>query len=275
MNLCAPWPKIAGILNVTPDSFSDGGCHLQTRNAVERGLQMVVEGAHIIDVGGESTRPGAARVSAEEQMKRILPVIDALVAHEVPISVDTTSALVARVCIDRGATMINDISAGKDDPAMFPLAVEREVDICLMHKRGNPAVMQQLTHYDDVVDEVHHYLAMRAQAFLEAGGSAGRLFLDPGIGLPKDSQANLRLIMSMGRLRQLGYQTYLGASRKSFIGAICQVEDPRERLPGSLVVAMEAYRQGVHMLRVHDVAATVQALKMAAALWAHTDNNKL
>ncbi|WP_183732580.1 dihydropteroate synthase [Desulfurispira natronophila] len=260
-------PRIAGIVNVTPDSFSDGGRFVDCDIAIAHGHQLVLDGADLVDVGGESTRPGAQRVSAEEQLNRVLPVIEALVADGVAVSVDTTSAQVARVALEAGATMVNDVSAGEEDSGMLDMVAKAGAQICLMHKRGQPRDMQRHTCYEDVVGEVHAYLLQRARQFVAAGGAPENVYLDPGIGFAKELEANVRLIGSMSQLGGYGFKTYLGASRKTFIGQISGEKDASQRLGGSVAVALEAARQGVNVLRVHDVAQTRQALQVASALW--------
>lgn len=261
-----PFPRLAAIVNITPDSFSDGGRYFSPSHALEYAWQCVADGADVIDLGGESTRPGSVPVSTDEQLRRIMPVLKPLVTRGVAVSVDTTCVEVARQTIEAGATMINDVSGGIDSPEMIPLVATRQVAYCLMHRRGNSSTMQHNTRYGDVVAEVHHWLLAQAKTFLHCGGKQANLYLDPGIGFGKDVRGNIQLILQMQTLRQAGFQTYLGASRKTFIGEICGERDPQQRIAGSLVVALEAWRQNVDILRIHDVAATRQALLMAQAL---------
>ncbi len=255
-----------GILNVTPDSFSDGGRFASPGEASERAAVLLAQGADILDVGGESTRPGAAPVESGVERDRVVPVIRG-VARRFPdalISVDTTKAEVAEEALDAGAAMVNDVSAGRD-PRMLPLVAARGAVIVLMHMRGEPRTMQSDTEYAHVVAEVHGFLAERAAAAREAGIAAERTVLDPGIGFGKDVAGNLRLIRALPDLAALGHPVVLGASRKSFIGALtgAAVDD---RLPGSLAAASAALGVPRAILRVHDVGATVQFLTVLAAL---------
>ena len=255
-----------GIVNVTPDSFSDGGRFLDPDRAVEHGLRLVEEGADVVDVGGESTRPGAAAVPAEVEAARVVPVIAAL-ARRVPrllLSVDTTKAEVARAALDAGAAIVNDVSAGAD-PGMLGLVAAAGAAIVLMHRRGMPGTMQMDTTYDDVVGDVRDYLEARAAAARGAGIDAERILLDPGIGFGKDAAGNLRLLQALPALARLGHAVVVGASRKSFIGALAGAS-AGERLPGSLAVLADAASLPRLMVRVHDVAATVQFLTLLAAV---------
>jgi dihydropteroate synthase len=255
-----------GIVNVTPDSFSDGGRFLDADTAVEHGLRLLAEGADALDVGGESSRPGAAPVPAGVEIARVVPVVAELArrAPEALLSVDTTKAEVARAALDAGARIVNDVSAG-DDPAMLPLVAASGAAIVLMHRRGSPATMQLDTTYDDVVGEVHGFLAARAAAARAAGIAAGRILLDPGIGFGKDVGGNLRLLRELPALARLGHAVVIGASRKSFIGGLCGAP-VAERLAGSLAVLADAARLPRLVVRVHDVAATVQFLTLLAAV---------
>ncbi|WP_051321267.1 dihydropteroate synthase [Chrysiogenes arsenatis] len=261
-----PFPRLAAIVNITPDSFSDGGRYYSPDHALEHAWQCIADGADIIDLGGESTRPGSVPVSTDEQLHRIMPVLEPLVARGIAVSVDTTCAEVARQAIVAGAIMINDVSGGMDSPQMIPLVANSQVAYCLMHRRGDSSTMQHHTQYGNVVAEVHQWLLAQAKVFLQCGGMPENLYLDPGIGFGKDVRGNIQLILHMHALRKAGFQTYLGASRKTFIGEVCGERDPQQRIAGSLVVALEAWRQNVDILRIHDVAATRQALLMAQAL---------
>jgi dihydropteroate synthase len=258
-----------GILNLTPDSFSDGGRYDSPAQAVERGIEMVRQGADIVDVGGESTRPGASRVAAAEQNARVLEVIEALHRQLPPgvlISIDTTLSEVARPALARGATMINDVSAGGDDPGLLRLAAEARVSIVLMHMRGTPETMQQNPVYRNVVDEVEQYLLARAGRALAAGVPAESIILDPGIGFGKTREHNLRLLNALPRLAALGYPLLLGVSRKRFMGSLCQVSDPKELVPATCACTALGVMAGVAMFRVHDVAQNRQAADLAWAL---------
>lgn len=250
--------QIMGILNVTPDSFSDGGNFFAPEEAVEYALRMVEEGADIIDVGGESSRPGAAPVSVEEELRRVIPVIRALRAlSSVAISVDTTKAIVAAQAVEAGATMINDISAGCFDPEMFSVAARFQVPICLMHMQGTPKTMQENPAYENVTLEVKNFLRERIAVATAAGIAREKIIVDPGIGFGKRVEDNLALLQKLAALQELGCPILVGASRKSFIGALtgASVEN---RLPGSLAAGALALRGGTQILRVHDVAATKQ-----------------
>lgn len=255
-------PLIMGILNVTPDSFSDGGEFDTPRAAIARARELLEQGAAVVDVGGESTRPGAAYVSADEELKRVMPVVEAL-APEHPVSVDTRKAAVAGKCAEAGAAMINDVSAGRDDPAVAEVCAEFGVPYVVMHMKGTPADMQLEPRYDDVVGEVRDFLAERA-AWAKARG-VEQVIVDPGIGFGKTLEHNLALINNVPALADLGYPVMVGHSRKSFIGKLTGAEVDG-RLAGSLAAALVAARRGAHILRVHDVAATAQALTVTAAV---------
>jgi dihydropteroate synthase len=255
-----------GVVNVTPDSFSDGGCSMTAATATDRALQLLDEGADIIDVGGESTRPGAVLVTEEVEKGRVVPVIEAVVRlrPRAPISVDTSKVGVARASLDAGACMINDVTAGRD-PAMFELAVQCGAAVVLMHMRGDPRTMQQDVGYTDVVAEVHGFLAARAAAAAAAGVDPGLVLLDPGIGFGKGLTGNLALLRALPDLAALGHPVVVGASRKSFIARLYDTE-PGARLPGSLAALTATAGLRRCLVRVHDVAATVQFLTVLAAL---------
>jgi len=244
-----------GILNVTPDSFSDGGRWFESERAIMRAHEMVDEGADIVDVGGESTRPGAEPVSVEEELRRVIPVIEALARHVV-VSIDTTKDIVADAAVEAGASLINDVSA-----SLWPVAARHRVGWVAMHRRGNPVTMQVRPHYDDVVGEVSGMLRDRAARATEAGVTD--VWIDPGIGFGKTIDHNLTLLGSLGDLVATGYPVMVGTSRKSFLASMVSSGGSSvpvgERLPGSLATATWAMAQGVRMVRVHDVAATVQA----------------
>ncbi|MFM8980779.1 MAG: dihydropteroate synthase [Planctomycetia bacterium] len=253
-------PALWGILNVTPDSFSDGGLWLDPARAVEQALRLVQEGADVLDVGGESTRPGAQEVPVEEEVRRTAPVIAALRAARVsvPISIDTRKAAVARAALEAGATIVNDVSAGLHDPAMLATAATAGAGLVLMHMQGQPATMQRAPEYGDVLAEVAAFLSARRAAALAAGVSRERLWVDPGIGFGKTLEHNLALLQGLERLEAVG-PVLLGASRKSFLGALTGRPAP-ERLLGSLACAARAAAAGVAAVRVHDVAATRELL---------------
>jgi dihydropteroate synthase len=254
-------PRLMGILNVTPDSFSDGGDVTTVCAALERARAMAA--ADILDIGGESTRPGAELISDAEEMRRVVPVIRALrdAGIATPISIDTRKAVVARAALDAGADMINDISAFRHDPELADLVAERGVPVCLMHSKGDPATMQRDPTYTDVVAEVVDHLAGRV-AFARGRGVT-QILVDPGIGFAKTVAHNLALLRALPALHAFGLPVLLGASRKKFIGVIGGAEVAKDRLPGSLAVALHGVAMGVQVLRVHDIAQTAQAL----AVW--------
>ena len=263
-------PTLMGILNVTPDSFSDGGMYLDPDEALSRATAMVEEGADVIDIGGESTRPGSQRVLIDEQRHRVVDVI-AAVSEALPghlISIDTTHVEVAESALDAGAGMINDISAGRENAVMFELAAARDVPICLMHMLGKPATMQDNPCYDDVVSEVCVFLRERIDAARENGVSKERIVIDPGIGFGKRLEHNLKLLANISQLVSMGYPVLLGASRKRFISAIDSAKDasPIERVGGSCAATVLGFLSGVRIFRVHDVAAHRQALDLARAV---------
>jgi dihydropteroate synthase len=254
-------PRIMGIVNVTPDSFSDGGRWLDPEAAVAYGLRLEAEGAAILDIGGESTRPGAEPVGIEEELRRVVPVIAALARQvRVPISVDTRNAEVMRRAADAGARILNDVAALAHDPDALRAAAEMGLPVVLMHAQGDPRTMQLDPRYDDVVLDVYDWLEARVAACEAAGIGRERILVDPGIGFGKTLEHNLALIASLGILHGLGCPVLLGASRKSFIGRLCGGVPAPERMPGSVAAALIGAAQGVQVLRVHDVAATRQAL---------------
>ncbi len=246
-----------GVLNVTPDSFSDGGRWLDRDAAVAHGLAMVTEGADVVDVGGESTRPGAADVPAREELRRVLPVVQALAAH-VRVSIDTRKAEVADAALAAGATMLNDVSA-----SLCEVAAAHGAGWVAMHMRGTPATMQQHASYDDAVAEVRQFLVERASAGAAAG--VGEVWIDPGLGFAKTGEHNLSLLRHLDVLVATGYPVLVGASRKSFIGRLTGDASVDDRLEGSLAAATWAMQKGAAMVRVHDVRATVQAARLVAA----------
>lgn len=250
-----------GIVNVTPDSFSDGGRYASTEAAIAHGLRLAGEGADIVDVGGESTRPGAAAVAPEVEAARVVPVIAALAAAGLAVSVDSRNGMVMRAAIQAGAVMLNDVSALCHDPDAVAAAAEFDGPVVLMHMRGTPADMTGRTDYPGgVVPAVRHWLAERLAFCAAHGVAAERLVVDPGIGFAKDAGQNLELLAALGDLAGLGRPVLVGASRKSFIGRVAGVPATDDRLPGSLAAALWAAEQGADILRVHDVAETRQAL---------------
>jgi dihydropteroate synthase len=259
-------PRVMAILNVTPDSFSDGGLHFDPARAVEHGLRFSAEGADIVDVGGESTRPGSHSPAVEAELRRVLPVVEGLVAKGIVVSIDTRRAVVARACLDAGARIVNDTSALRDDPELLPLVAARGVPVVLMHRRGISEEKYEGAIYGDVVEDVRHFLKERVTACLAAGLSRENIALDPGIGFGKTPQENLRLIASAGRFADDGHAVVVGSSRKGFIGRLTGEPAPARRDPASVWLAVEAARQGASIVRVHDVAATRQALAIWAAM---------
>lgn len=259
-------PRVMGILNVTPDSFSDGGAHADAEAAIAHGLRLVEEGADLLDVGGESTRPGAQAVSPEEELRRVLPVITGLAARvPVPISIDTRHAEVMRAAVAAGAGMINDVQALRGEGAL-EAAAALGVPVVLMHMQGQPRDMQDAPHYDDVVGEVHRFLAERIFACEMAGIERRRIVVDPGFGFGKTTAHNLQLLAQLRRFTELGVPVLAGLSRKRSIGELTGREDPRARMAGSLAAHLIAAQHGAMLLRVHDVAATVDALKVWQAV---------
>jgi dihydropteroate synthase len=258
---------VMGIVNVTPDSFSDGGAFDDAAEAVKHGLRLLEEGADLLDVGGESTRPGSDPVGVDEERDRVVPVIEGLrrEAPEAVLSVDTRKAAVAVEALGAGAHVVNDVGAGAD-PAMFDVAAAAGTGMVLMHMRGDPKTMQEAPSYEDVVGEVHTFLAERVDAAGAAGIGRDRLAVDPGIGFGKDLGHNLELLRSIGSLRAIGVPVVVGASRKRFVGRLSRVEDPSNRLEGSLAAAVWCATQGVAVVRVHDVGPTVRALRVVDAI---------
>lgn len=249
-----------GVLNVTPDSFSDGGCYLDPVLAVDRGLEMVSEGADILDVGGESTRPGATAVSEDVELGRVLPVVERLAANtDVPISIDTRKARVARFCVDRGTAIINDVS-GLRDPAMVRVAAETGASVVLMHMRGTPATMQRNTAYEDVVLEVRGYLQSQAQAAKRAG--VREIAVDPGLGFGKTARQNFEILGRLRDIADLGYPVVVGPSRKSFLGTLPSRLPVVDRLEGTLAAVAAAVMNGAAIVRVHDVPQCRRVLEV-------------
>ena len=259
-------PQVMGILNLTPDSFSDGGLFLKPAAALAQARQLLAEGADWLDLGGESTRPGAAPVSEAEELRRVLPVLQALRTEfpQAKLSVDTSKAAVMQAAIALGVDMLNDVCA-LQAPGALTVAAHSTVAICLMHKQGNPQDMQQHPHYQDVVQTVHDFLAARIQACVDAGISRSRLYLDPGFGFGKRLSHNLSLMKHLARLHDLGCPLLVGVSRKSMIGEVLQ-RPVQERLIGGVALAVLAVTQGATIIRTHEVRATCDALKMAHAV---------
>jgi len=256
-----------GVVNVTPDSFSDGGMFDDAMAAVAHAAQLADEGADLVDIGGESTRPGAEPVPEDEERGRVVPVIERVHAQlpDVPISIDTRHAAIAADALAAGASVVNDISGGADEE-MLPVVAKAGAGLVLMHMRGEPGTMQDAPLYEDVVAEVHEYLRERVEAAIFAGVEADRLCVDPGIGFGKTVDHNLQLLRSIGVFGDLDAAVLVGASRKRFVGALSGADDPRDRLEGSLAAAILAAASGADIVRVHDVRATVRALRVADAI---------
>ncbi len=259
-------PVIMGVLNVTPDSFSDGGQFLAPRAAADHAVRMIDEGADVIDIGAESTRPGSDRVSAAEQIDRLREILPAVAARGVAVSIDTTLAEVAAFALDAGAVMINDVSAGRDDPQLFALAAERNAPVILMHMLGEPKTMQARPHYENVVAEVRTFLAARIAAAKAAGVAADRIIVDPGIGFGKLLEHNLAILAGTGRLLELGCPVLIGASRKRFIGELTAQSDPKKRVSGTVAACLAAWRRGATIFRVHDISEVKAAFTVAIAI---------
>ena len=255
---------LVGVLNVTPDSFSDGGRFDDLESALARGRLLAAEGAALVDVGGESTRPGADPVPAGVELGRVLPVIEGLTASGIAVSVDTSKAEVAQAAVTAGAVLVNDVTALRGDPEMAAVVAGTGADICLMHMLGEPRTMQDDPRYEDVVAEVEEFLAQRAEAAVAAGIPRERIALDPGIGFGKTLAHNLALLRALPRLARLG-PLLLGVSRKRFLGALTG-QAARDRTAASVAAALYCYRGGAHLLRVHDVRATADALAVERAL---------
>jgi dihydropteroate synthase len=259
-------PLVMGIVNVTPDSFSDGGHRADSHDAIAAGLAMAADGADIIDVGGESTRPGATPVPPDVEQVRVLPVIQALTADGVCVSADTRNASTMRAALAAGARIINDVSALAHDPLAAAVVVEHACPVVLMHMRGTPQTMGSLAVYGDVVAEVRAELSQRIDAAIQAGVRPEHIAIDPGFGFAKRSKQSAAVLRRLSDLVSLGYPVLAGLSRKSLIGALTDETDARRRLPGSIAAELFAVQQGAAILRVHDVLETVQALRVWRAL---------
>jgi dihydropteroate synthase len=262
-------PLLMGILNVTPDSFSNDGEHFNTAVAIEHALVMIKEGADIIDIGGESTRPGAQRVSIAEQLNRVIPVIDGVVSaipDSIPISIDTTSSKVAEAAFKAGASIINDVSAGREDEEILEFAAESKALLILMHMQGQPRNMQDAPTYTNVVEEIKDFLCERASHAEVKGVEPERILIDPGVGFGKSIQDNLDLIANLSELIASGYGVLLGASRKSFMNSICDVEIYSELVGATCATTALAVLAGVKIIRVHDVKENRQAIDVTYAL---------
>jgi dihydropteroate synthase len=269
---------LMGILNVTPDSFSDGGQYNTLELALEQAEHLVGSGAHLLDIGGQSTRPQADEIPLEEELLRVIPVIKALRGERyietgaktiasIPISIDTTQAAVARAAIAAGADLVNDISGATFDSEMLPTVAELNVPIVLMHSRGTPKTMQQFTRYQDLMGEIYEFLSRRIEAAVAAGIDSNRIILDPGIGFAKTYAQNLSILRQLSRLQPLGCPLLVGPSRKGFIGHILDQPDPKERAWGTAAACCAAIASAADILRVHDVAPMRDVCKVADAIW--------
>jgi dihydropteroate synthase len=266
--------RVMGVVNVTPDSFSDGGLFLDSKRAVEHGRRLVADGADLLDVGGESTRPGSEGVSADEELRRVGPVVEELADAGAPVSIDTSKRIVAEVALDAGAALVNDVTALRSDPELAGLCAERDCGVVLMHMLGTPRTMQEAPSYEDVVEHVKAFLAGRIEFAVASGIEEERIWIDPGIGFGKTLDHNLELLRRLGELRSLGRPICVGTSRKSFIGKITgrSVED---RLGGTVASNVLAFRNGAEVFRVHDVREVREGLDVAEAIlgmrvWAET-----
>ncbi len=262
-----PQFQIMGVVNVTPDSFSDGGLYLDPEKAIAHGLELAGEGAEILDIGGESTRPGAGPVPGSEELRRVIPVIEGLAAAapNTRISIDTSKAAVASAALQAGATLVNDVTALRGDPEMASVVADASAGCCLMHMLGTPRTMQDDPHYDDVVSEVKAFLEERMAFALERGITTERILLDPGIGFGKTAEHNLELLARLDELTELGRPIMIGTSRKSFLGRLTGRTDPADRLPGTIATCVLGLVHGARIFRVHEVAPVRDALTVASA----------
>ena len=260
-----PEPVVMGVVNVTPDSFSDGGEWLDPDAAIAHGRALVAQGAAILDIGGESTRPGAEPVSEAEELRRVVPVLDGLADAGARLSIDTSKAAVAAAALDAGASIVNDVTALRGDPRMAALVAERGCDVCLMHMLGEPRTMQRDPRYGDVVADVRAFLAARLEHAIGAGIEEARVWLDPGIGFGKTIDHNLELLARLDEIVALGRPVVVGTSRKSFLGTITGGREPGDRVAGTIATNVIALTRGASVFRVHDVAEARDALLVAAA----------
>jgi dihydropteroate synthase len=258
-------PRIMGILNVTPDSFSDGGEWFDFDEAVRHGRALVAEGADILDVGGESTRPGAAPVAIDEELRRVVPVIRALSEAGAQLSVDTMKLTVAEAAVEAGATFVNDVTAFRHEPELAGFVADRGCDCCLMHMLGEPRTMQEDPRYDDVVDDVRAFLEERAEFAVGEGVREERIMVDPGIGFGKTLDHNLELLRRLDEIVAVGFPVVVGTSRKSFLGRLTGRDDPHDRVAATVATTVLALERGAAVFRVHDVAPTKDALTVATA----------
>ena len=258
-------PHVMGILNVTPDSFSDGGLHNQKDQAVVKALEMIADGATVIDVGGESTRPGASVVEVEEEIRRVVPVVEELAKHDVIISIDTSQPEVIKAAVKAGAHIWNDVRA-LTRPQALETAAELNIPVIIMHMRGEPTTMNNLDQYDDVTQDVIRELSQRVQDALDVGVKAEHIMIDPGFGFAKNTQQNLKLLQEFYKLTEMGYPILSALSRKRFIGAALDGAEPQARAVGSAAAHLLSIQQGACMVRAHDVKATADAIKIWKAM---------
>ncbi len=258
-------PHVMGILNVTPDSFSDGGLHNQKDQAVEKALEMMADGATVIDVGGESTRPGASVVEVEEEIRRVVPVVEELAKHDVIISIDTSQPEVIKAAVKAGAHIWNDVRA-LTRPQALETAAELNIPVIIMHMRGEPTTMNNLDQYDDVTQDVIRELSQRVQDALDVGVKAEHIMIDPGFGFAKNAQQNLKLLQEFYKLTEMGYPILSALSRKRFIGAALNGAEPQARAVGSAAAHLLSIQQGACMVRAHDVKVTADAIKIWKAM---------
>jgi len=259
---------IMGILNRTPDSFSDGGQFIRLDNALHQAENIIAAGADLLDIGGQSTRPGAFTISLAEELERTIPLIQQIRSHSpIPISIDTNRSEVAKAAIAAGADLVNDVSGGTFDAEMLATIAQLQVPVILMHLRGTPATMQQLTHYQDLIGEIISFFQQQIQTALSLGIAPHRIILDPGIGFAKTAEQSLELLQQLGQFRELGFPLLVGPSRKSFIGHILQQPDPQKRIWGTAATCCAAISGGADILRVHDVTEMAQVCQMADAIW--------
>jgi dihydropteroate synthase len=260
-----PRPSVMGVVNVTPDSFSDGGLYVESSAAVEHARRLLAEGAALVDVGGESTRPGAAPVSADDELARVRPVLEGLAG--LPISIDTSKAFVAHEALERGAELVNDVTALRGDPAMVEVVADADAYVCLMHMQGSPRTMQVAPSYDDVVGDVLAFLEERVAFAVEHGVREDRICVDPGIGFGKTPDQNLELLRRLDELKALGRPVLVGVSRKSTLGKVLgDAGATRAGVAASVAAAVAAFDRGATMIRAHDVGETVEALAVAVAV---------
>jgi dihydropteroate synthase len=257
-----------GILNRTPDSFSDGGQFISLDNALHQAENIIAAGADLLDIGGQSTRPGAFTISLAEELERTIPLIQQIRSHSpIPISIDTNRSEVAKAAIAAGADLVNDVSGGTFDAEMLATIAQLQVPVILMHLRGTPATMQQFTHYQDLIGEIISFFQQQIQTALSLGIAPHRIILDPGIGFAKTAEQSLELLQQLGQFRELGFPLLVGPSRKSFIGHILQQPDPQKRIWGTAATCCAAISGGADILRVHDVTEMTQVCQMADAIW--------